>query len=141
MTSKEDLSYLLGNRVTVFWNPERCSEVRLPYRNNKIAEQRIIWQQFTYTGIESPNHPIWPNSGLIIIGTLGLQCPCGEDSIGRWLPWRALSADMLETRGAIYLNNDSKHLMVFNHQMDEVSWWGKLEKLQAFEWLKQSFGV
>lgn len=141
-TAQDDSNYLLGNQVTVFWKPEKCSELSPLYRVKKVAEQRIVWLQFIYRGIESPNYPIWPNAGRVIIGTLGLQRPYREGpNIGRWLPWRALSDEMLETRGVIRLEDDTYNLTVFNHEMDEVRWWGKAENNQAFEELKQSFGV
>ena len=48
---------------------------------------------------------------------------------------------MLETRGVIYLQDDTNDLMVFNHEMDEVSWWGEAEDLQKFDGLKQIYQV
>ena len=140
--SRSGLQYSIGNQVTVFWTPDKCREIPLPYRNKRLKEQVVVWQQVIYSGNETPGHPIWPSSGHMIIGVKWLQRQNnGNTTPFSWLPWRAFAGEMMETRGAILLMENGNKLFVFNYEMDEVSWWYQAESLRKFEELKQRFQV
>jgi hypothetical protein len=136
------LQFTLPSKVTVFWEPNKCNEIPHPYRNQKLAEQVVAWKQVVYSGSESPAHPIWPTSDRKVIARLRLHRPNeGDDVPFSWLPWRAFSGNMLETRGAILLREDDDQLYITNYDMDVVTWWHQAEDLQKFEELKQRFQV
>ena len=136
------LQYTIPNRVIVFWTPEKCREIPLPYRNRRISEQEVSWKQVVYSGGESPSHPIWPASGRRVIGRLRLHRPInGDVTAFLWLPWRAFAGDMLETKGAILLTEATNRLYIVNYEMDEVTWWHQAEEDSKFEELKDRFQV
>lgn len=136
------LRYLYGNRVTVFWTPSKCLDIPLPKRNSGIKEQEITWQQVIYSGNEPPAHPIWSNAGRIIIGMIEIQKKLGSSiESWYWIPWRALSDEMPETRGAILLKEDAGYLYIYNYEMDTIDWWGIAEDENIFEDLKQKFNI
>ncbi len=136
------LQYSVGNQVTVFWNPAKCPDIPRPYINKKISEQIVGWQQVIYSGYISPAHPIWPTSGPRVIGVLRLQRQNKRDVAPfSWLPWRAFTNDMLETRGAALLKENANRMYVFNYEMDEVFWWYHEEGEKKFEEIIQRFGV
>ncbi len=140
--SRSGLQYSIGNQVTVFWPPEKCHEIPHPYRNKRLKEQGVAWQQVIYSGNETPGHPIWPTSGRMIIAVKRLQRQNnGNVTPFSWLPWRAFAGEMMETKGAVLLIENGNKLSVFNYEMDEVSWWYQSEGLQKFEELKQRFQV
>ncbi|MFC1919067.1 hypothetical protein ACFLWW_03755 [Chloroflexota bacterium] len=102
----------------------------------------MVWQQVIYTGNESPGHPIWPVSGRIPIGALTLQRKIDGDVMPfTWLPWRAFSGEMPETRGAALLIETANKLHIFNYEMGEVDWWNHAEDETRFEELKQRFHI
>jgi hypothetical protein len=136
------LQFTLPSQVTVFWEPVKCNEIPHPYRSRKLSEQVVAWKQVVYSGSESPAHPIWPTSGRIVIGRLRLHRPNeGDIEAFSWLPWRAFSGNMLETRGAVLLREAGNKLYASNYDMDVVTWWHQAEDLQKFEELKQRFQV
>jgi hypothetical protein len=136
------LQYTLPSQVAVFWVPEKCNEIPLPYRNRKLSEQVVAWKQVVYSGSESPAHPIWPTSGRRVISRLGLErLNKGEMMPFSWLPWRAFAGNMLEARGAVLLKEADSRLYASNYEVDEVTWWHQGEDLQKFEELKQRFQV
>ena len=139
---RSGLQFTLPGQVTIFWEPVKCNEIPHPYRNRKLSEQVVAWKQVVYFGSESPAHPIWPTSGRIVIGRLSLHRPNGGDTEAfSWLPWRAFSSNMLETRGAVLLRETGNKLYTSNYDMDVVTWWHQAEDLQKFEELKQRFQV
>ena len=140
--SRSGLQYSIGNQVTVFWMPDKCHEIPHPYRNQRLSEQIVAWQQVIYSGNETPGHPIWPTSGRMIIGVIRLQRQDnGNVTPFSWLPWRAFAGEMMETRGAVLLIENANRLYVFNYEMDDVCWWHHAEEEVKFEELKQRFQV
>ncbi len=140
--SRSGLQYSIGNQVTVFWMPDKCHDIPHPYRNRRLSEQIVAWQQVIYSGNETPGHPIWPTSGRMIIGVIRLQRQNnGNVTPFSWLPWRAFAGDMMETRGAVLVMENANKLYVFNYEMDDVYWWHHAEDVQKFEELKQRFQV
>jgi len=136
------LQYSIGSQVTVFWTPDKCRDIPHPYRNKRISEQIVAWQQVIYPGYIPPAHPIWPTSDRRIIGVIRLQRQNGRNVITfAWLPWRAFADEMLETRGAILLIENANKLYAFNYEIDEVSWWYQAEGEHKFDDLKQRFQV
>jgi hypothetical protein len=140
--SRSGLQHSIGSQVTVFWIPEKCSGIPHPYRNKRISEQIVSWEQVIYPGNIPQAHPIWPTSDRRIIGVIRLESQNnGNDKPFSWLPWRAFANDMAETRGAVLLKENSGKIYVSNYEMDEVNWWHQGEDLQKFEELKQIFQV
>ncbi len=140
--SKSELRYLIDNLVTVFWTPDKCREIPYPYRKQRLSEQKVTWQQVIYSGNETPGYPIWPTSDCRIIGVIRLQRQNnGTVTSFSWLPWRAFSGEMPETRGAVLLIENINKLYVFNYEIDEVWWWHHAEDRQKFEDLKERFKV
>lgn len=139
---KSGLQYSVGNQVTMFWTPDKCRDIPRPFITKRISEQTVAWQQVIYSGYLSPAHPIWPASGPRVIGVLRLQRQNKENVTPfSWLPWRAFSNDMLETRGAALLRENANKMYVFNYEMDKVWWWYHEEGEKKFEGLKQRFQV
>jgi hypothetical protein len=140
--SSSGLQYSIGNLVTVFWVAGKCYEIPYPYRNKRISEQMVTWQQVIYSGNDSPGHPIWPISGRRIIGVIRLQRG-NKESIPSfpWLPWRAFSGDMPETRGAVLFIERTEKLYVYNYEIDDINWWHHAEDEAKFEELKQKYQV
>lgn len=138
---RSGLRHTMGDRITVFWAPDRFPHVPLPFRQTKLSEQRVNWQQVVYSGNELPAHPIWPTSCPTVVGVLRLQGETGGTGDFSWLPWRALTHEMPETRGAILLREEHGELHVFSHEPDDVCWWHEGENEQVFEGLRQRFGV
>jgi len=139
---KSELRYSIDSLVTVFWTPDKCSEIPYPYRSQRLSEQKVTWQQVIYSGNETPGYPIWPTSDRRIIGVIRLQRQNnGNVTPFSWLPWRAFSGEMMETRGAVLLIENANKLYVFNYEMDEVCWWHHTEEETKFEELKQRFQV
>ena len=140
--SRSGLQHSIGSQVTVFWTPDKCLNIPYPYRNNRLSEQIVSWQQVIYPGNIPPAHPIWPTSDRRIIGVIRLQRQNnGNVTPFSWLPWRAFAGEMLETRGAVLLIENGNKLYVFNYEMDEVWWWYHAEGEQKFDELKQRFQV
>lgn len=140
--SGSGLQHSTASLVTVFWTPDKCHEIPYPHRNRRLSEQIVAWQQVIYSGNETPGHPIWPTSGRMIIGVIRLQRQNNGNVMPfSWLPWRAFAGEMMETRGAVLLIENSNQLHVFNYEMDEVWWWHHAEDEQKFEELKQRFQV
>jgi len=136
------LRYTLDRLVTVFWAPDKCREIPLPDKNKRLSEQQVSWLQVIYSGGESPSHPIWPTSGRRIIGRLRLdRQDNGSTQFFLWLPWRAFSVDMPETKGAVLLIEKSNTLYVYNYEMNDVDWWHHAGEEAEFEELKQRFQV
>jgi hypothetical protein len=125
----DELAYLVGNRVAVFWTPEKCHEIPLPYRNRRISEQKVVWQKVIHSGNQPPSHPIWANAGRMVIGVVRLERLIAGSESALWIPWRALSDEMLETRGAILLRQQWEDLYANNHSMGDVYWWGGSRRL------------
>ncbi len=138
---RSGLQYTIGNRVTVFWTPSKCSDIPYLYRNKAISEQTVEWQQAIYSANDPPAHPIWPGSGPRVIGVLRLQRQNHGKQPFLWLPWRAFSNDMLEIRGAVLLKEDAGTFYAVNYEMDDVWWCYPAEGEQKFQELKQRFGV
>ena len=139
---KSELRYSIDSLVTVFWTPDKCSEIPHPHRNQRLSEQKVTWQQVIYSGNETPGYPIWPTSDRRIIGIIRLQRQnYGIVAPFSWLPWRAFSGEMIETRGAVLLIEKANNLFVFNYEMDEVCWWHHAEEETKFEDLKKRFQV
>jgi hypothetical protein len=141
--SNSGLQYSVASRVTVFWTPDKCLEIPQPNRNKRLSEQIVAWQQVIYSGNQPPAHPIWPNLGRKVIGVLRLRRNINGVNVPPflWLPWRAFSDDMLETRGAALVIERANEFYAFNYEMDEVCWWHQAEDEQKFEELKQRFQV
>ena len=136
-----DLRYLLGNGVSVFWRPEKCREVPILTRQKKISEEAVGWQKVIYNGNEPPAHPLWPTADRVVVGVLGLQLQITEgDKTWWWLPWRIFTEGMPETRGAVVLKVASGQFRVVNYEIDDVSWAGELED-EKFDTLKERFQV
>lgn len=140
--SKNGLPYLVGNQVTVFWRRDKCLDIPHPHRNKGLSEQKVKWEQVIYHSGDPPAHPIWPVSGRRVIGVLGLtRQNNGDVPPFSWLPWRAFSDEMMETRGAILFKESANELYIFNYEMDEVCWWYQSEDSRKFEELKQIFQI
>jgi len=126
----------------VFWKSDECPEIPHPYRNKRLSEQVVAWQQVVYSGNETPGHPIWPTSERMIITDMRLQRQNNGNVVPfSWLPWRVFAGDMMETRGAILFMENGNRLRVFNYEMDDIDWWHHAEDERKFEELKQRFQV
>lgn len=140
--SKAGLQYYMDSLVTIFWRADKCQEIPHPYRNQRLSEREVMWQEVIYPGNIPPAHPIWPDSGHRIIGVLRLQRNKNAGEIPfLWLPWRAFSNEMSETRGAALLKENGNRSRVFNYEMEDVSWWHHAEEEAKFEELKQRFEI
>lgn len=136
------LQYSIGSQVTVFWTPDKCRDIPLPYKNKRISEQEVAWQQVIYPGHIPPAHPIWPTPDRRIIGVIRLQRQNGGNVMPfSWLPWRVFADEMLETRGAILLIENASKLYASNYEIDEVGWWYQAEGERKFDDLKRRFQV